>query len=97
MDVIFSLLSSIFDITLVGAAIFCVVKIIEYRRNLITKNEIQTLQAKVSMLRMALKSKVKKKANSFRSKFVKPVNTGDPIDNAIGELSDNKKPHCLDG
>ena len=90
MDVIFSLLSSIFDITLVGGAIFCIIKFFEFRRNLLTKNEIQTLQARVSMLRMALKSKVKKKANSFRSKFVKPINIGDPFDIAIGELTDNK-------
>lgn len=90
MDVIFNLLSTIFNITLVGAVIFCILKFIEFRRNLLTKNEIQTLQARVSMLRMALKSKVKKKANSFRSKFVKPINSGDPFDIAISDLTENK-------
>lgn len=90
MDVILSLLSSIFNITLIGAALFCTIKFIEYRRTLHTKNEIQSLQARVSILRMALKSKVKKKANSFRSKFVRPINQGDPFDNAICELTENK-------
>jgi hypothetical protein len=73
-----------------GAAIVFVIRFIQFRKSKESKNEIQTLQAKVSMLRMALKSKVKKKANSFRAKFVKSVNVGDPIDTALGELMDNK-------
>ncbi len=80
----------LFNITLAGAVFLFAFKYVQFRKNSNSKNELDALQAKVSMLRMALKSKVKKKANSFRAKFVKPINSGDSIDLSISELCENK-------
>lgn len=47
------------------------------------------MQAKISQLRLALKGKVKKKANVLRGSFKGALAHGDMVDNALRELADN--------
>lgn len=59
---------------------FFVIKLLQFRRNLSAKNELQRLQARISILRMNLKAKVKKRANAFRKYFPLAVNPGEILD-----------------
>ncbi len=87
MDSIYRLLSTLFDIA--GAVLFVIIKSLQYRRRVMARNELLKLQARVSTLRIALKSKVKKRSNSFRSYFPKAIPPNGQIDgelNALGEI-----------
>lgn len=68
---------------------FCF-KCIEFKKKSEAKNYIQSLNAKLSILRMNLKSKVKKKSYKYRSLFKNGVSPGDPIDLVLNELVDLK-------
>jgi hypothetical protein len=54
------------------------------------KNDLQNLQARLSQLRMALKGKVKKKANVVRAACTSNIVEGDPFDQAVQQLVNNK-------
>lgn len=54
------------------------------------KKQIDHLQAKMSMLRISLKAKVKKKVNLFKTRYVDPANTGDTIDQTLNLVLENK-------
>ncbi len=64
---------------------FCF-KCIEYKKKSEAKNFIQSLNAKLSILRINLKGKVKKKSYKYRSLFKNGVSPGDPIDLVLNEL-----------
>ena len=68
---------------------FCF-KCIEFRKNKQAKNFIQSLNARLSILRMNLKGKVKKKSYKYRSLFKNGVSPGDPIDLVLNEMIDLK-------
>lgn len=68
---------------------FCF-KCLEYKKKSEAKNYIQSLNAKLSMLRINLKSKIKKKSYKYRSSFKTTISNGDPIDLALNELIDLK-------
>lgn len=68
---------------------FCF-KMLEHKRNTEAKNYIQSLNAKVSMLRINLKSKIKKKSYKYRALFRSGITSGDPIDLALNELIEIK-------
>ena len=90
MDSIYTLLTYGVYITLFGSfCLFCF-KMLEHRRNTEAKNYIQTLIAKVSMLRINLKSKVKKKSHKYRALLRDGVTEGDPIDLALNEMIEIK-------
>lgn len=90
MEAIFSLLAYLFYTVFASVFVFFTIRILKGRKSSGIKNNILNIQASISLLRISLKSKIKRKANSFHSRFVKPINAGDPIDLAINELSENK-------
>lgn len=64
--------------------------IVKHKKSTNIKTEIQNLQARLSKLRLSLKSKVKKKSQVFRASFTKTAITeGDMIDVALKELVEN--------
>lgn len=89
MEAIVELLTYLFYSVFASFTVFYSLKYIKTRKNSVIKNDIQNIQASISLLRISLKAKIKKKANSFRSRFVKPINEGDPIDVCINELTEN--------
>ncbi|MBC7419165.1 MAG: hypothetical protein H7328_00420 [Bdellovibrio sp.] len=90
MESIFGLLTILFNLTLVGGVVMFIFKVLKFRKKSDFKNEIDNLQAQISLLRISLKAKVKKKSFTFRSQFPKPLITGDLIDTALNELIENK-------
>lgn len=90
MDSIYTLLTYLIELTVFGSfCLFCF-KMLEHKRNVEAKNYIQSLHAKVSMLRINLKSKIKKKSYKYRALFKGAVSNGDPIDLALVELIEIK-------
>ena len=73
-----------------GAALFFVIKLLQFQSNLAAKNELQRLQARISILRMNLKAKVKKRANAFRKYFAVAINPGEVLDRDLGCILDVK-------
>ena len=80
----------LFDFTLAGGALFFIVKMLLLHQSRAAKNDLQKLQACVSMLRIALKSKVKKRASSFRVFFTKNIVPGEAVDLEINRMTENK-------
>ena len=90
MDSIYTLLTYIFNITLIGSFFLFCFKCLEYKKNADSKNYIQSLHARLSMLRINLKGKVKRKSNKYRSMFPVTIGTGDPVDLALNDMIENK-------
>ncbi len=90
MDSIYRLLSTLFDFTIAGSVLFVIIKSLQYHRKVTARNELLKLQARVSSLRIALKSKVKKRSNSFRSYFPKAIPPNGQIDGELTVLSENR-------
>ncbi len=61
-------------------------KFVQMRKNSGQRNQIQNLNAKLSMLRMTLKSKLKSKSYKYRSLIKMAVISGDPTDLLLNEL-----------
>ncbi len=64
-------------------------KLIRFKKASSIKAEILNLQATLSQSRIALKGKIKKKSNVFRSSFKSPISEGDMFDNALKQLAEN--------
>lgn len=90
MNDILLIVSYLFYITIFSTVLFSINYYYKIRKFNSAKHEINVLQAKIVNYRIALKSRIKTKVTSFRKRFVNPTNNGDPIDNAINELSENK-------
>lgn len=88
MESIYKLLSILFDFTLIGASLFFIVKFLQFRSNLIIKNEIQNLRARVSILRINLKAKVKKRTLAFRNYFTTSIAMDGPLDKELNLILD---------
>ncbi len=86
MDSLLSFIGYIFNFTVLAAfALFCF-KFLQARKSSGEKNQIQNLNAKLSMLRMTLKAKIKGKSHKYRALFKFGINAGDPIDLMLNEL-----------
>lgn len=80
----------VLKIAFFGGILLVASNIVKYKKSSNIKTEIQNLQARLSKLRLSLKSKVKKKSQIFRSSFTKTAITeGDMIDVALKELVEN--------
>lgn len=90
MDTILDILSMLFDFTLFGSILLFVIKFFHHQKNMGAKKQIDHLQAKMAMLRMSLKAKVKKKVNLFKTRYVDPANTGDTVDSTLNLMLENK-------
>jgi hypothetical protein len=75
---------------LIGAALAFVIKLLPFRANLVAKNELQKLQARISILRMNLKAKVKKRANAFRQYFAVSINPEEALDKDLSGILEVK-------
>lgn len=90
MDSIIDLFNLVLKIAFVGGILLIASNIVKYKKSSNIKNEVQNLQARLSKLRLSLKSKVKKKSNIFRSSFTKTaIAEGDMVDVALKELVEN--------
>ena len=90
MDSIYTLLTYIFNITLIGSFFLLCFKCLEFKKNSEAKNYTQSLHAKLSMLRINLKAKVKRKSQKYRSLFPVAISKGDPVDLALVDMIENK-------
>lgn len=90
MDSIYTLLTYTFNITLIGSFFLFCFKCLEFRKNAEAKNYIQSLHAKLSILRINLKAKVKRKSHKYRSLFPVSISAGDPADLALVDMIENK-------
>ncbi len=90
MDSIFELLTLLINISVVGGFIMLTLKILKFRKKSGLKNEIDNLQAQISLLRISLKSKVKRKSFALRAQFPKSLSPADPANLTLNELIENK-------
>ncbi len=90
VDSIFGLITILINFSLFGGALLFILKVLKTRKKKDLKEEIDNLQAKISLLRISLKSKVKKKSFTFRALFTKPLSEGEPLDLALNQLISNK-------
>ena len=90
MDSIIDLFNLTLKIAVLGGFVLLITKFVKFKKHSNAKADIQNLQAKLSQLRMALKGKIKRKANVFRSSFKTGISEGDMVDNALKDLNENK-------
>lgn len=90
MDTIFDLLNIVIKITLVAGGTFALFKVLKTKKFHSAKSEIDNMQARLSQLRLALKAKVKRKSNSFRTMIKTSIIEGDLFDTATRSLVDVK-------
>ncbi len=90
MEAIFDLISIVVKISLFGGAVFLVLSFFKTKKLTSFKTDLQNLQARLSQLRMALKGKVKKKSNVIRAACQANIVEGDPFDQAVQQLVNNK-------
>ncbi len=90
MDAIFDLINLVIKITLATGGVFIVFNMLRSKKFNSTKSDLQLLQARLSQLRLALKAKVKRKTNAFRTMLQSPIIEGDLFDNITRSLVDVK-------
>lgn len=87
MDVILQIIEYIFTVAVIGGVLYAVIYYIDYTTHKKSRDEIALLEAKLITLKMALKIRIRVKANSFRSHFAKIISEHNEIEKAIGELT----------
>lgn len=90
MDIIQVLLSYVAYIVFLGTSMFFVLKLLRDRRMMVGLKQISACQARLAMLRINFKAKVKKKALQFRASFRKSIPKGEVADLALEEMVDLK-------
>lgn len=83
MESLHHLFSFFFDFTLISGGLFFVVKLLQFKHNLSVKNDLQHVQSRISLLRINIKSKVKKRANAFRTYYAKLITQRHELDNNL--------------
>ncbi len=86
MNLIFDLIQLVIQITLFGGVTFIVFNMVRSKKFKSAKTDIQYLQARLSQLRLALKAKVKRKSNVFRSMMKTAIVEGDLFDTSLKSL-----------
>lgn len=90
MDFIFDLIQLIIQITLFGGSTYIVIHFMRSKKFNSTKTDVQNLQARISQLRLALKAKVRRKSNTFRTMSKASVVEGDLFDSTLKSLCEVK-------
>lgn len=90
MDFIFDLIQLVIQITLFGGSAYIAIHLLRSKKFNSTKTDVQNLQARISQLRLALKAKAKRKANTFRSMSKAPIIEGDLFSSTLRSLSEIK-------
>lgn len=86
VDTIQTLLSYLAYIGFLGTGMIFVFKFLRDRRKMTGLKSISHSQAKLAMLRLTFKSKIKKKAMQFRASFKKAIPKGEVVDLALDEM-----------
>lgn len=87
MGSIFTLFNLVAQIGIAGIAVLLIYAFFKEQKIKEARNEVQMLQARISMLRISLKAKVKKKANGFRNLFYRTVVPDDPVDKLLTTMA----------
>lgn len=87
MSSIFTLLNLIAQIGLAGLGVMLIYAFFKEQKIKESRNEVQMLQARISMLRISLRAKVKKKSNGFRNLFNGSVVPDDPVDKLLTTMA----------
>lgn len=87
MDGVLALVGIIIKITFMGFVTFVILQVLRNMKKTTLREEISKVEAKLSALRMNLKTRVKRKAARFRATYPQPITEGDPIDTSINQLS----------
>lgn len=87
MSSILTLLNLIAQIGLAGVGVILVYAFFKEQKIKDARNEVQMLQARIAMLRISLKAKVKKKSNGFRNLFNGSVVPDDPVDKLLTTMA----------
>ncbi len=87
MDGVLALVGIIIKITFMGFITFVILQVLRNMKKTTLREEISKVEAKLSTLRMNLKTRVKRKAARFRATYPQPITDGDPIDVSITQLS----------
>lgn len=90
VEIIQTLLAYVAYIMFLGTSMFFVFKLIRDRRKMVGLKHINAGQAKLAMLRISFKAKIKKKAQQFRATFRKTLPKGEVADLALEEMVDLK-------
>ena len=90
MDFIFDLIQLIIEITLFGGSTYIVIHFMRSKKFNSTKTDVQNLQARISQLRLALKAKVRRKSNTFRTMSKVSVVEDDLFDSTLKSLCEVK-------
>lgn len=86
VEIIQVLLSYLAYIGFFGAFLFVVLKFLRDRRKMSGLKQISNSQARLAMLRITFKAKIKKKALQFRASFKKAIPKGEVVDLALDEM-----------
>jgi hypothetical protein len=86
VDFIFDLIQLVIQITLFGGSAYIVIHLLRSKKFNSTKTEVQNLHARISQLRLALKAKVKRKSNTFRSMSKAQIIEGDLFSSTLKSL-----------
>ena len=81
-----AILELFFYFLLPVSVLVLILKMLSSKRKSNKLNDIELTQAKLSFLRMSIKSKIRKKVNTLKSQFGNFLTEGDPIDAALDEL-----------
>ncbi len=87
MDGVLALVGIIIKITFMGFITFVILQVLRNMKKTTLREEISKVEAKLSTLRMNLKTRVKRKAARFRATYPQSITDGDPIDVGITQLS----------
>ena len=90
MDSILDLFNVVIKIALFGGGAFIAFNMMKSKKFNNVKTDVQNLEAKLAQLRLALKGKVKKKSNVFRSMSKTAIIEGDLLDGLLKNLCDVK-------
>ena len=88
MDAIFDLFSAFIKLNLVVGGFYILFSVLRSKKFHSAKSEIDNMQARLSQLRLALKAKVKRKSNHFRTMLKTAIIEGDLFDTATRSLAE---------
>ena len=90
MEFIFDLLNTVIKISLFTGCAYIAFNFARSKKINTAKTDLQNLEARLSQLRLALKAKIKRKANVFRTMLKTPIVEGDLFDSTVRSLMDVK-------
>lgn len=86
----YSLIAFLFDFTLIAGGLFFIIRLLHFRQKLKARKELEKLQARISILRINLKAKIKRRSNAFRTYFAKSITPDEILDRNLNEISELK-------